>query len=523
MPVVYDAAVRGICEAPERVRLSDDQILRLSIDNLIEGVQVIGFDWVYRYVNATAAAHGRLSRDELVGQTVETCYPGIRGTPAFTALQRVMTTRVPERLVTDVVCAGTPRSFELRIEPVPEGLLVLSLDVTDHRDTMRQFLQAQKMGTIGRLAGGIAHDFNNLLTAILGYSELVLARGLDVEVEADIREIQKAGERAARLTRQLLAFSKKQGLVPQLLKLAELLAEIQPMLRRLMPDVQVDVNTAGAADVYVYADPGQVEQIIVNLAVNARDAMPGGGRLRIAMEVLEVEQSNADRHGVNAGPHVAVMVQDTGTGMDTEVLARAFDPFFTTKGPQGGTGLGLSTVFAVVQQSGGFITVESELGVGTRFTIYLPTAAAPDQDRADARLPPVMAGGETVLLVEPDPDVARLLHRTLTSAGYVVLVGHTAAEALSIAERAGPIHLLIAELMMPGMHGSELAQALVSHHPELKVLYASGFPDTRAIDSGQASSRVALLAKPFVPGDLLRRVRALLDDRAAAPSAPVAP
>jgi signal transduction histidine kinase/CheY-like chemotaxis protein len=505
------------------VRLSDDQILRLSIDNLIEGVQVIGFDWVYRYVNATAAAHGRLSRDELVGQTVETCYPGIRGTSAFTALQRVMTTRVPERLVTDVVCAGTPRSFELRIEPVPEGLLVLSLDVTDHRDTMRQFLQAQKMGTIGRLAGGIAHDFNNLLTAILGYSELVLARGLDVEVEADIREIQKAGERAARLTRQLLAFSKKQGLVPQLLKLAELLAEIQPMLRRLMPDVQVDVNTAGAADVYVYADPGQVEQIIVNLAVNARDAMPGGGRLRIAMEVLEVEQSNADRHGVNAGPHVAVMVQDTGTGMDTEVLARAFDPFFTTKGPQGGTGLGLSTVFAVVQQSGGFITVESELGVGTRFTIYLPTAAAPDQDRADARLPPVMAGGETVLLVEPDPDVARLLHRTLTSAGYVVLVGHTAAEALSIAERAGPIHLLIAELMMPGMHGSELAQALVSHHPELKVLYASGFPDTRAIDSGQASSRVALLAKPFVPGDLLRRVRALLDDRAAAPSAPVAP
>jgi two-component system, cell cycle sensor histidine kinase and response regulator CckA len=523
VPVVYDAAVRGICEAPERVRLSDDQILRLSIDNLIEGVQVIGFDWVYRYVNATAAAHGRLSRDELVGQTVETCYPGIRGTSAFTALQRVMTTRVPERLVTDVVCAGTPRSFELRIEPVPEGLLVLSLDVTDHRDTMRQFLQAQKMGTIGRLAGGIAHDFNNLLTAILGYSELVLARGLDVEVEADIREIQKAGERAARLTRQLLAFSKKQGLVPQLLKLAELLAEIQPMLRRLMPDVQVDVNTAGAADVYVYADPGQVEQIIVNLAVNARDAMPGGGRLRIAMEVLEVEQSNADRHGVNAGPHVAVMVQDTGTGMDTEVLARAFDPFFTTKGPQGGTGLGLSTVFAVVQQSGGFITVESELGVGTRFTIYLPTAAAPDQDRADARLPPVMAGGETVLLVEPDPDVARLLHRTLTSAGYVVLVGHTAAEALSIAERAGPIHLLIAELMMPGMHGSELAQALVSHHPELKVLYASGFPDTRAIDSGQASSRVALLAKPFVPGDLLRRVRALLDDRAAAPSAPVAP
>ena len=203
-----------------------------------------------------------------------------------------------------------------------------------------------------------------------------------------------------------------------------------------MPDVQVDVHTAGAADVYVYADPGQLEQVIVNLAVNARDAMPGGGRLRIAMEVLEVEQSNAERHGVSAGPHVAVMVQDTGTGMDTEVLARAFEPFFTTKGPQDGTGLGLSTVFAVVQQSGGFITVESELGVGTRFTIYLPTAAAPDQNRADARLAPVVAGGETVLLAEPDPDVARLLQKTLTSAGYVVLVGHTAVEALSVAERA---------------------------------------------------------------------------------------
>jgi signal transduction histidine kinase/ActR/RegA family two-component response regulator len=503
-------------EERQRVRLSDDPILRLSIDNLLEGVQVIGFDWAYRYVNATAAAHGRRCRDELVGQTLETCYPGIRATPVFTALQRVMDTRVPERLVTDSVCGGAPRSFELRIEPVPEGLLVLSLDVTDHRDTMRQFLQAQKMGTIGRLAGGIAHDFNNLLTAILGYSELVLARGLDVEVAADIREIQKAGERAARLTRQLLAFSKKQGLVPQLLKLAELVDEIQPMLRRLMPDVQVEVITAGASGVYVNADPGQLEQVIVNLAVNARDAMPGGGRLRIAIDVIDVEEPNAQRHGVTPGPHVAVVVQDTGTGMETEVLARAFEPFFTTKGPQEGTGLGLSTVFGVVQQSGGFITVESELGVGTRFTIYLPTAAAPDQNRADARLPPVVAGGETVLLAEPDPDVARLLEKTLTSAGYVVLVGLTAAEALSVAERTATIHLLIAELLMPGMHGAELAQTLVSRHPELKVLYASGFPDTRAIDSGQISDRVALLAKPFVPGDLLRRVRALLDDRAAA-------
>jgi two-component system, cell cycle sensor histidine kinase and response regulator CckA len=502
------------------VRLTDDPIPPLSIDSLIEGVQVIGFDWTYRYVNATAAAHGGRSRDELIGQTLDTCYPGIRATPVFPALQRVMETRVAERLVTDAVCGGRSRSFELRIEPVPEGLLVLSLDVTDHRDTMHQLLQAQKMGTIGRLAGGIAHDFNNLLTAILGYSELVLSRELDVETAADIREIQKAGERAARLTRQLLAFSKKQGLVPQLLKLAELLAEIQPMLRRLMPDVQVDVHTGGAADVYVYADPGQLEQVIVNLAVNARDAMPGGGRLRISMDVLEVEPSSAERHGVSAGPHVAVMVQDTGTGMETEVLARAFEPFFTTKGPQDGTGLGLSTVFAVVQQSGGFITVESELGVGTRFTICLPTAAAPDQNRADARLAPVVAGGETVLLAEPDPDVARLLQKTLTSAGYVVLVGHTAAEALSVAEHAGPIHLLIAELLMPGMHGSELAQALVSHHPELKVLYASGFPDTRAIDSGQVSGRVALLAKPFEQGDLLRRVRAVLDDRAAAPSPP---
>ncbi len=500
------------------MRLTDDPIQRISIDKLIEGVQVIGFDWTYRYVNATAAAQGRRAREELIGQTVEACYPGIRATPVFPALQRVMETRVAERLVTDTVCGGTPRSFELRIEPVPEGLLVLSLDVTDHRDTMHQLRQAQKMGTIGRLAGGIAHDFNNLLTAILGYSELVLARRLDVEIAADIREIQKAGERAARLTRQLLAFSKKQGLVPQRLKLAELLTEIQPMLCRLMPDVQVDVHTAAAADVYVYSDPGQLEQVIVNLAVNARDAMPGGGRLRITMDVLEVEQSNAERHGVSAGPHVAVTVQDTGTGMDTEVLARAFEPFFTTKGPQDGTGLGLSTVFAVVQQSGGFITVESELGVGTRFTIYLPTATAPDQNRADARLAPVVAGGETVLLAEPDPDVARLLQKTLTSAGYVVLVGHTAVEALSVAEGAGPIHLLIAELLMPGMHGSELAQALVSHHPELKVLYASGFPDTRAIDSGQVSGRVALLAKPFVPGDLLRRVRALLDDRAAAHS-----
>ncbi|NOT26774.1 MAG: response regulator [Acidobacteria bacterium] len=391
----------------------------------------------------------------------------------------------------------------------------LTHDVTERKELEAQFHQAQKMESVGRLAGGIAHDFNNLLTVINGISELVLAQvGKDDQVHADIQEIHRAGERAAVLTRQLLAFSRRQILVPRVMNVNTVVAGMESLLQRLLgADINlVVVSTQGVSN--VNADPGQIEQVITNLAVNARDAMPQGGQLIIETQNVTIDEGYGRQHGVAmpTGSYVLLDVSDSGVGMDAATRARIFEPFFTTKGPGKGTGLGLSTVYGIVKQSHGFIWVDSEVGQGTSFKIYLPqvtAAAGADQPRPTV---PSSSGTETILLVEDDAGLCRLATRFLEPAGYTVLGAATGEEALRVLERHGePVHLLLTDVVMPGMSGRGLADRIAQTRPGVKILYMSGYTDDIVVRHGVSEEQVPFLSKPFTAWELLQKVREVLD------------
>jgi PAS domain S-box-containing protein len=379
-----------------------------------------------------------------------------------------------------------------------------------------QLLQSQKMESIGRLAGGVAHDFNNCLNVIQGFAQLCLAGLPENDPLADnLAQVLKASERAALLTRQLLAFGRKQVLQPEVLDLNRVLAEMERLLRRIIGE-DIELVHHFAPDLgLVRADPGQFGQVIMNLAVNARDAMPGGGRLTIATANEELDaESAAQREGLAAGPYVAISVTDTGKGMDGPTLARIFEPFFTTKGLGKGSGLGLSTAYGTVKQSGGAIHVESEVGRGTTFKIYLPrelSAAAAIDSRT--RSDPVRAtGDETILVVEDEEGLRLLVTRFLHAAGYTVLAAADGEQALLASQQhAGKIDLLLTDVVMPRMNGRQLAERLHEIRPGLKLLYMSGYPDQAIIDHGVLATGTQLLAKPFTEADLTRKVRAVLD------------
>jgi two-component system, cell cycle sensor histidine kinase and response regulator CckA len=367
------------------------------------------------------------------------------------------------------------------------------------------------MDAIGRLAGGVAHDFNNILSIITGRSELLLARGDKVEeaVRRDLDLIHKAADRAASLTRQLLAFSRKQLLQPKVIDLNSVVANMGKMLRRVIGEDVDLVIVARPGIARVYADPGQIEQVMLNLAVNARDAMPEGGRLTIETAQVDLGQEHARRHpGIESGPHVMLAVTDTGVGMDAAVRERIFEPFFTTKEVGKGTGLGLSTVYGIVQQSGGTVWVYSEPGHGSTFKIYLPSvnepaAPPPPQEAAPRR------GTETVLVCEDEPDLRELAREVLEEYGYKVLEAGNGAEALErAAGHADQIHLLLTDVVMPRMNGSELAARLTRERP-LKVLYMSGYTETSMMRGDDSDA--PFLPKPFSPIVLARTVRAVLD------------
>ena len=488
-----------------------DAALRLSLANLLEGIQVIGRDWTYLYVNEAAARHGRRSAGELLGRTMMECYPGIEHTEMFLSLQRVMETGRAERMLNEFSFpSGESGLFELLIEAVPDGVCILSIDITDRRTIEAQLRQAQKLETIGRLASGIVHDFNNLLTVILGYAEFVRDSLGSSEASADLVEIQKAGERAARLTRQLLTFTRKQPPNPTVLDLKVFVAEIRQMLARLLGDVRIEVSSE-ALRPCVKADAGHLEQVLLNLAINARDAMPGGGHLRIALEDAQASVVGAAGHDPITA-YAVIHVEDTGVGMPPEVRAHAMDPFFTTKDPDTGTGLGLSTVHDIVRQAGGFLTIDSTVGVGTTVSVYLPAVEEPASP--DAARPPKhhAATGETVFVVERDAAVREVIRKTLSDAGYVVLEAADAEAAMHLIERDWePIQVLITDLVMGGMHGSHLAQRVIGYHPGIRVLYVSGAADSGSLEAATASGRMAALRKPFTPSLLLESVRRLLN------------
>jgi PAS domain S-box-containing protein len=428
---------------------------------------------------------------------------------------------------------GSPIHISLSTAPLRDaagrvcGIMSLMADITERKRTEEelrkaeeQLRQVQKMDSIGQLAGGIAHDFNNLLTVITGYSDLLL-QGLkaDDPHRASIEQIRSAGERATALTRQLLAFSRRQVLEPKVLDLNAVVANVEKMLRRLIGEDISYVSVLSPGLGRVKADPGQIEQVILNLIVNARDAMPQGGKLTVETANVELDDTYVRKHvGAKPGPHVLLAVSDTGHGMDAETQKRVFEPFFTTKEKGKGTGLGLSTVYGIVKQSGGSVWVYSEIGKGTTFKVYLPRI----EEGVDARssgavqVDPVR-GSETILLVEDDESVRELVRSFLQAGGYAVLTVRDTDAALQICEqRQSPIRLLITDVVMPGMSGRDLAERLTAVNPSTKVLYMSGYTDDAVVRHGVLEPGITFLQKPFSADALLRKVREVLD----APSGP---
>ena len=384
------------------------------------------------------------------------------------------------------------------------------------RQSEQSLRQAQKMEAIGRLAGGVAHDFNNLLTAIGGYSGLALLESAPDDPRREyLEEIQRAGERGASLTKQLLAAGRKQTQPPRLLDVNAVIDDLASLLRRVIgEDVELEwTRTSGAA--VVLADAGQVEQIVMNLAVNARDAMPRGGSLSISSASEHVAASDPRVHGGAAGSYVVVRVADSGEGMNEETLAHIFEPFFTTKEPGKGTGLGLSTVYGIVEQLGGFIDVKTELGRGSTFSIYLPERDRGSPSTHPQSIAPLARGGtETILLVEDESQVRELVYAILKTRGYDVLCADSGNDALRVEEgHPGRIDLLVTDVVMPGKSGRELAEHLLALRPELKVLFMSGYTDDAMLRHGVMSPGSAFIQKPFALEELLGRVRSLLDAR----------
>jgi len=380
-----------------------------------------------------------------------------------------------------------------------------------------QLQQAQKMEAIGRLAGGVAHDFNNLLTVIRGYSDLI-AQAVDQneEIRAQVDEVLKAADRASRLTSQLLTFSRKQVLELRLVKLDQIVSNVGKLLQRLIgEDIQV-ITDLQADLVWVKADPTQLDQVLINLAVNARDAMPQGGTLTIKTAAVELDEVFVRSHSeVVPGRYVSLSLTDTGCGMNKETLLKLFEPFFTTKEPGKGTGLGLSIVHGIVKQSGGHILVSSEPDLGTTFTVYLPCAEPPVGE--DLSLDAVRAtpcGSETVLLVEDEGQVRTLECGILKARGYNVLTAGHGKDAVRICqEYPGPIHLLVTDLILPHMNGRELARRILPMRASMKVLFVSGYPDETIMSAGLARNKVPFLQKPFASETFLKTVRNVLDGR----------
>jgi PAS domain S-box-containing protein len=400
-----------------------------------------------------------------------------------------------------------------------EGLEVIAEDVTERRTLEEQLRQVLKIEAVGQLAGGMAHEFNNYLGIVLGYSELLLEEaGATESLRRNVAEIKAATQKAASLTRQLLAVSRRQVLAPRVLDVNAVVWETHKLLRRVIPG-NIDLIPVLEPNLQpVNVDPAQIQQILINLVVNARDAMPQGGKVVIKTANVELDEEYAGRHiEVQPGRYVMLAVSDNGSGIDEQTQARIFEPFFTTKEEGKGTGLGLSTVYGIVRQSGGHITVESVLREGTRFRIYLPPTAVTELNVED-ETPPiqtvVLAGTETVLLVEDHPALRRLISVHLEKRGYTVLAAEDGTEAIWILENnPGKIDLVVSDIMMPKLNGLELRKKAILLQPELQFLFISGYPEDAIGQTAHFPQDAVYLEKPFLPIELVRKVRALLNER----------
>lgn len=527
------AGIVGVLLDITALRSTEKQLERVQreLELILESVweAILGIDADGKVIFANPAASKVLGYEisEMLGQSIHAIWRqvGGDGQPAADKdcrISRTVATGQPyhsrdeqffrkdgSRFVAEVI--SNPIMDRGRIT----GAVVSFWDITEHVEMERQFLQAQKMEAVGRLAGGIAHDFNNMLGVILGYAELMMQKLNPQEpLYSNADAVHKAAERAAALTLQLLAFSRKQLVQPEVINLNTVIRDVEKMLARLLGEDIEQILFLGEDVGNIKADRSQVQQIIMNLAVNARDAMPSGGKLIIETDSVVLGQSYAARWpDMVPGSYIMLRVSDNGMGMDEATQACIFEPFFTTKELGKGTGLGLSTVYGIVRQSGGHVTVESEVGQGSTFTIYLPRVeelpAADDKQGAGSE---TSRGSETILLVEDDEMLRKLLGEWLNISGYRVIQARHGGEAMGLCEaESGPVHLLLTDVVMPLMGGPELARRLAPAHPHMKVLYMSGYTDDAIIHHGVLEHTVQMIEKPFAPKDLLQRVRRILD------------
>jgi two-component system cell cycle sensor histidine kinase/response regulator CckA len=493
------------------VECSEDAIISKSLDGAITSWNS-GAEALYGY---TAA--------EVIGRRLSILMPAEASEDSPEVIERVTRGERIERYETARVARDGKRvDISVTLSPIRDedgvvtGVAAIARDVTQQRRLEAQFIEAQKLESIGRLAGGIAHDFNNLLTVINGYSDSALSTlQADNGLFFPLAEIKRAGERASWLTRQLLAFSRKQAITPKVLDLNVVVRDLSRMLQRLIGERIEVVTKLEPGLPGVLADVGQIEQVVMNLAVNARDAMPEGGVVTIQTSKVEFDEQHSRRHvGTRAGAYVMLTVTDTGKGMDRATQSHIFEPFFTTKKEGEGTGLGLATVYGIVKQSGGFIDVESELDSGATFRLFFPVVAQRPGAGVDEAVPPpaVSAGSETVLIVEDETLVRMLLRTILKQAGYTVLEGQNGIDALAVFEsHPGRIDLVIGDIIMPHMNGPELIERLTLLRPGLRYLYISGYTDDAILHSGALGSDAPFLQKPFTPSALLQKVREVLD------------
>jgi PAS domain S-box-containing protein len=515
--------VRG---SAERVRAEKERAsLALAIEQSAEAVLITDPEGKIQYCNPAFERSSGYAHDEIVGRTPRFLKSGKHTKEFYEELWttikagRVWSGHFINRRKDGSLCEEDATISPIR-DPAGEvtGFVAAKHDVTEHVALENQLKQAQKLESIGRLAGGVAHDFNNLLTVINGYSEMGLGRLPEGDPLRDLlTQIRKAGERAEGLTRQLLAFSRKQVIEPRPVNINDLILESNKMLGRIVrEDIEIVTNLDRGA-CYVMADPDQLHQILINLVVNARDAMPSGGRLTLRTSRLQFDKvASTSFPGVKAGPYVVMDVSDTGVGMSEEIQQRIYEPFFTTKPEGTGTGLGLSTVYGIVQQAGGWIKLESQPEMGTTFRIGLPLLVHYERQALPTNVPATqLQGSETVLVVEDQDDVRLLVLAILEKLNYRALGASSGRHALSIVENhSGPIHLTLTDVIMPGMTGKELADRLKLIRPEMKVLYMSGYTHDVIPREGLLDAGIDYIAKPFSPAALAQKIRMVLGRRA---------
>ncbi|HEX2165629.1 MAG TPA: PAS domain S-box protein, partial [Longimicrobiales bacterium] len=517
----YEGALQDVTErisAEEAVRRSEARF-RSLIENASDGVFILSADGLVTY--QSPAVERILGYESVLGMSpFDLVHPD--DLPEVTkSFEEVMTPGGHGKSV-EFRCRhanGTYRMLHVQgsnllDDPAVAGIVVNMIDSTVHRSLEEQLHHSQRLEAVGRLAGGIAHDFNNLLTAIRGYTDLLGDRlSDDARAHADVVEIRRAVERAARLTRQLLAFSRRQVVRPCATDLGRVIGELQEMLRRLIRE-EIPLDTCIAGDAWVFADPGQIEQVVVNLVVNARDSEPRTG-ITIAVDLVDIPDDDPTATGVAPGPNVRLTIADDGSGIDPEILPHIFEPFFTTKDVGQGTGLGLATVYGIVQDAGGQILVESSPETGTTMRVYLPRIEPSDADQAQthARVPGhIEQGTELVLLVEDEPAVRSLAERVLMRQGYHVLAAASGVEALELVNSThGQIDLLVTDVVMPEMGGVELAKHLLALRPDLRVLFISGYAADTVPTTDDTGRQLYFLEKPFSPARFAQYVRHVLD------------